>query len=213
LSSSLTGLLVAAVPLVGAALARLTGDHEPLGARRLIGLFVGLAGVAALVGLDVGTANAVALAQMSLVVVCYALGPLLLTRYLSELPSLGVIAVSLALTAAVYTPAGIAQLPARMPESDVIAATAVLGVLCTAIAFLVFFRLIAEVGPVRATVFTYVNPAVAVALGVTFLHEPFTLGIATGFVLVLVGSVLATRRAPSAAEPDETRRPVLVAEP
>ncbi len=213
LSSSLTGLLVAAVPLVGATLARLTGDHEPLGARRLTGLFVGLAGVAALVGLDIGTANAVALVQMALVVVCYALGPLILARSLSDLPGLGVIAASLALTAVAYTPTGIAQLPSRMPEGEVIAAAIVLGVLCTAIAFLIFFGLIAEVGPVRATVFTYVNPAVAVGLGVAFLHEPLTLGIATGFVLVLAGSVLATRRAAGPAEPGEAPRPILVAEP
>jgi drug/metabolite transporter (DMT)-like permease len=58
----------------------------------------------------------------------------------------------------------------------------------------VFFALIAEVGPVRATVFTYVNPAVAAVLGVLLLGERFTAGMAVGFALVLVGSVLATSR-------------------
>ena len=70
---------------------------------------------------------------------------------------------------------------------------------CTALAFVVFFALIAEVGPVRATVITYVNPAVAVLLGVTLLGEPFTAGTAIGFVLILAGCVLATRRPQRAA--------------
>jgi drug/metabolite transporter (DMT)-like permease len=79
----------------------------------------------------------------------------------------------------------------------VVASVLGLAILCTAIAFVVFFALIEEVGPVRATVITYLNPAVAVALGVVFLDEPFTAGIALGFALVLVGSVLATRRSPA----------------
>jgi drug/metabolite transporter (DMT)-like permease len=73
-------------------------------------------------------------------------------------------------------------------------AVTILGVVCTALAFLLFFRLIAEVGPVRATVITYVNPAVALVLGITILSEPFTIGAGVGFVLILVGSYLATRR-------------------
>jgi drug/metabolite transporter (DMT)-like permease len=93
-----------------------------------------------------------------------------------------------------------------------------LGVICTAIAFLVFFALIAEVGPVRATVITYVNPAVAVALGVTLLHEPFTLGIGLGFALVLGGSVVATRPgSPTSERPsgaaDRTAPELPLAEP
>jgi drug/metabolite transporter (DMT)-like permease len=199
LSSSLTGLLVAAVPLVGVVLGLLAGSREPLGARRLAGLLLGLAGVASLVGLDVGGSDLLAVAAVAVVAVCYALGPLILSRSLSDLPALGVVAASIALTAVGYAPVGIAQLPARMPGADVVAAAAVLAVVCTAVAFPLFFGLIAEAGPVRATVITYVNPAVAVALGVAFLHEPFTLGIAVGFALVLTGSILATRRAPTAA--------------
>jgi drug/metabolite transporter (DMT)-like permease len=213
LSSSLAGLLVAAVPLVGAVLARVAGGAERLGARRLVGLLVGLGGVAALVWGDFSGGNAVAFAEMAIVVIGYAVGPFILARSLSDLPGLGVVAVSLALTAVLYLPIGIAQLPDRWPSGRVLAAILILAVVCTAIAFLVFFALIDEVGPVRATVITYVNPAVAVALGVTFLHEPFTPTIAIGFVLILAGSVLATGRSPEAVpspvavpSPAEVRR-------
>jgi drug/metabolite transporter (DMT)-like permease len=193
LSSSLSGLLIAAVPLVGALLGWLAGS-ERLGPRQLLGLLVGLAGVAALVGLDVRGGDGWALAQLAGVVIGYALGPFILARYLAELPGLGVTAASLALTALGYLPVAAVQLPRHWPPAKVISSVLVLAVLCTAVAFLVFFELIAEVGPVRATVITYVNPAVAVTLGVLLLNEPFTAGIGVGFVLVLAGSVLATRR-------------------
>jgi drug/metabolite transporter (DMT)-like permease len=94
----------------------------------------------------------------------------------------------------VYAPIGVAQLPHTMPSARVIGAVAILGVLCTALAFLLFFALIAEVGPLRAQAITYVNPAVALALGVALLGEPFTAGAAVGFGLILVGLLLATRR-------------------
>ncbi|MGC9668409.1 DMT family transporter [Planosporangium sp. 12N6] len=215
ISSSLAGLLVAGVPLVGAVLARVAGNHEPLGVRRLTGLLVGLAGVAALVGVDLGSGNGVAYVEMAVVVVGYALGPFILARSLSDLPALGVVAASLALTAIGYAPVGIAQLPARLPSPTVVAAVLVLALLCTAIAFLIFFALINEVGPVRTTVITYVNPAVAVALGVAFLDEPLTVGIMAGFALILGGSVLATGRsrgATAAGTPD-VRVTAAVAEP
>ena len=204
LTSSLAGLLVASVPLVGALLARLGGDHEPLGGRRLAGLAVGLGGVVALLGLDVGGGDALTLAEMAVVVLGYALGPLVISRRLSDLPALDVVAASLGLCALAYAPVGIAQLPHNLPALPVVGAVVALGVLCTALAFLLFFRLIAEIGPVRATVITYVNPAVAVAAGVALLGEPLTLGTATGFVLILAGSWLATgaarRRPPGERE-------------
>jgi len=190
-TSSLAGLFMASVPLVGALLARLTGRHEPLGARRVVGLVVGLVGVVALLGLDLGRGDLPAIVALAVVALGYAIGPIIISRRLSDLPALDVVAVALALCAIGYAPVGIAQLPPRM-SPEVIGAVVVLGVACTAAAFLLFFALIAEVGPVRATVITYVNPAVAVAAGVTLLGEPFTLGTATGFVLILAGSWLAT---------------------
>jgi len=111
----------------------------------------------------------------------------------------------------VYAPLGIAQLPRALPSPQVIVAVTVLGVICTALAFLVFFPLVAEVGAARATVITYVNPAVALALGVAFLGEPLTIGIVLGFVLIVLGSVLATRRtAPSKSSVALSRSPDLL---
>jgi drug/metabolite transporter (DMT)-like permease len=136
-----------------------------------------------------------AIAQIAVVVVCYAVGPYILNRHLSDAPGLGVLAASLLLTALIYLPFAAAQAPHHRPSVSVLAAVAGLALVCTAVAFLVFVALIAEVGPVRATVITYVNPAVAVALGVLLLDEPLTAGIVVGFVLVLAGSVLATGRA------------------
>ena len=214
ISSTLSGLLVASVPLLGALLSRLTGAHEPLGTRRLAGLGVGFAGVVALLGLDL-RGDVAAIVEMTLVVLGYALGPLIVSRRLADLASLDVVAVSIGLCALAYAPVGIAQLPRAMPSPAVIGSVAVLGVACTAVAFLLFFRLIAEVGPVRATVITYVNPAIALLAGVTLLGETFTPGTAVGFVLIIAGSWLATgpsrsRRAVHAAAPDsqEQSRPV-----
>jgi drug/metabolite transporter (DMT)-like permease len=206
LSSSLSGLLIAAVPLVGAALGWATGT-ERLGTRRVLGLLVGLAGVAALVGLDLRGGDLPAVLQMAGVVVGYAVGPYVLARYLSDLPGLGVTAASLGLTALVYLPAAVFQLPRHWPGRNVTGAVLVLALLCTAVAFLLFFALIAEIGPVRATVITYVNPAVAVALGVALRGEPFTLGIGLGFALVLAGSVLSNRRGRTTA-PRASAEPV-----
>jgi drug/metabolite transporter (DMT)-like permease len=207
LSSSLTGLLIASVPLVGAALARATGRGEPFDLRRAAGLVVGMTGVAALVGLDVGGGDAGTIAEMAVVVVGYAAGPLIISRWLADLPALEVITASLAVCAVAYAPAGLAQLPRSLPAIEVVGAVAGLGVFCTAIAFLVFFRLVAEVGPVRATVVTYVNPAVAVAAGVAILGEPLTPAIVAGFALVLLGSFLATRRPARAPGPPSAARP------
>ena len=203
ISSSLTGLLIALVPSIGAILALATGSDDRLDARRIAGLGLGFLGVAALVGLDVGASDIGAVGEVALVALGYALGALIIARKLSDLPLFGVVAASLALTMVAYAPVGIAQLPRELPSPQVIFAVAVLGVICTALAFLVFFPLVAEVGAARATVITYVNPAVALALGVAFLGEPLTPGIILGFVLIVLGSLLATRRTapakPSAA--------------
>jgi drug/metabolite transporter (DMT)-like permease len=199
LSSSLTGMLIAAVPLVGAVLVRLTG-HEALDPRRVIGLAVGFAGVATLVGFDIGTASVGPVVALAVVAFCYAAGPLILARYLADLPALGVVAVSLAVSAVIFLPVGGAQWPTEPVSTQAWLAVSALAVVCTAIAFIVFFRLIAEVGPARATVITYVNPAVALVLGVLVLDESVGAGTIVGFGLILAGSVLATAR-------DRGRRP------
>ena len=200
LSSSMAGLLIASVPLIGAVLYRAAGSHDPLDARRLIGLVIGFAGVAALVGIDVGGGNPVAVVEVFVVACCYATGPLIISRRLHDIPSLGVVAVSLVVTAAIYAPPALLRLPASV-SVDTVAAVATLAFVCTALAFLLFFALILEVGPSRSTVITYINPLVAVLLGVVLLGEPFTAGIAVGLPLILLGSVLGT--APSLKAPTE----------
>ena len=195
LSSSLTGLLIAAVPLIGAVVTWLTRGDDRLDVRRIAGLVVGLVGVGALVGLDVSFRDLGAVGEVALVALGYATGPIIVSRRLPTVPSIGVVAASLVVTALAYAPIALGQLPARVPSSRVLLSVAILAVVCTALAFLLFFALIGEVGPVRATVITYFNPAVALLLGVTLLNEPFTLGAVVGFSLILTGSLLATRRA------------------
>lgn len=212
LSSSLTGLLIAGVPLVGTTLALATGGADRLGRGGLLGLLIGLVGVAAIVGGDYATSDPTALLQIVVVVVGYAVGPAILARRLGGLPTVGVMALSLALCAVVYIPIAAADIPSVMPSTNVVASVVILAVVCTAVAFLVFAALIDEVGPVRATVITYVNPAVAAVLGVLVLHEQFSPAMAIGFALVILGSALATRpsrraEAPRLVAAEESLRP------
>jgi drug/metabolite transporter (DMT)-like permease len=200
ISSSLTGLLVAAVPLIQAVFSRVLGIADRIDGRRLVGLLVGFAGVAALVGIDVRGGSLLASGAVLLAAACYASGPLVASLKLSHLPSLAVSAVAMGLSALAYAPfAAVSQDGVAGVGAPAWAAVAVLGVLCSAVAFLVFFALLAEVGPSRTTVITYVNPAVAVLLGVLTLGEPVTAGLVVGFPLVLLGSYLATRRSVPAA--------------
>ena len=194
LSSSLAGLLIAGVPLVGAVLAWSAGHEDQPDPLRWAGLAVGLLGVALVVGFNVAADDLIAVGEVALVVIGYALGAMLISR-LREVPTLVVVSSSLAIAALIYVVPGIAQWPSTTPSPQAIAAVVVLGVVCTALAFLLFFALIGEVGPNRATVITYVNPAVAVLLGVWILREPFTATIALGFVLIALGSFVGTRRA------------------
>lgn len=193
LSSSLTGLLVAAVPIVGAVLSTFTGGKERFDGRRGLGFAIGLVGLVTLLGFDPAGADPLTIGEMTLVVLGYAVGPMIVARRLQGVPTLAVVAVSLMLAAVGYAPFGLAQLPAELPSPAVLVSVLVLGAVCTALAFLIFFELIAEIGPVRATVVAYVNPAVAVALGVLLLGEAFTPATAAAFVLILGGSFLATR--------------------
>jgi drug/metabolite transporter (DMT)-like permease len=192
---------VACVPFIGVVAGLATGARDHLGWREVTGLLVGLAGVAALVGFDVKSTDFGAAAEVGAVAVGYALGPQIAARKLSHLPNLAVVSASLGLTALAYAPAAALQAPSKWPGAGPVLAVVGLGMVCTAAAFMLFFELIAEAGPVRATVITYVNPAVAVALGVLALGEPFSGATATGFVLVIAGSFVAARRPQPKAAP------------
>lgn len=199
LNSSTTGLLIALVPIVAAVLVTVTGQDR-LSGRRVLGLLLGFVGVAFLVGLDVRADNAIAIGAVMLVVIGYAVGPMIIVARLSDLPPLGVVTASLLIAATAYAPFTPLVWPTRFTVPAV-AAVVVLAVVCTAVAFLAMFALIAEVGPARMTLITYVNPAVAILLGAVVLNEPLTLGLAVGFPLVIIGSILGTARSePAPAE-------------
>jgi drug/metabolite transporter (DMT)-like permease len=213
LSSSLSGLLIAAVPLVGVIVAAVLGSDDRGGDwLRYAGLLLGVAGVGVLLGLDIGQARAGALAEVAIVVVGYAVGPVIMARRLADLPSIPVIATCLLLTAVGYLPYAVTHWPTDVGAKP-LWSVITLGSICTALAFIVFFALIAEIGPARATVITYVNPAVAVLLGVLLLGEKFTVGIAVGFPLILLGSVLAARSAPVSTVPEAAIADPLCADP
>ncbi len=192
LSSSTAGLLIAGVPIVAVLLARFFGDTERLGARRMTGLALGLGGVGVLTVPHLTGGNILSLTEVLITVIGYATAPLIMARHLSKVPTLQLIAPVLLLAAVVYAPAAALTRPSTLPSTPALVSLAALGVICTALAFVAFLELIREVGPTRATVFTYVNPAVAVAAGAIFLDERLTPGILASFALILAGSFLAT---------------------
>jgi drug/metabolite transporter (DMT)-like permease len=157
-------------------------------------MLIGLGGVVALVGIDIGGQGDELLGALAILFVafCYAIGPMIVKRRLSDLDPLGPIAASLGIAALFLTPAALVSMPDSVPSADTLASLAVLGLLCSALAFLLFFSLITEVGPGRATVITYINPVVALALGVAVLDESVTTGVAVGLLLILAGSWLST---------------------
>jgi drug/metabolite transporter (DMT)-like permease len=193
LDSSLAGLLIATVPLVAAVVAALLGDRSVLAPSRLAGLAIGIAGVAIVVGVRGDeTVDAWGVVAVLLVAVGYGTAPFVVTRRLPGVPSLGVNALALTAVAVLYLPFAIVQRPSSAPSAEAVWSLAGLGVLCTAIAFVLFFALIAEVGPERAPLITFVNPVVAVTLGVVLLDESVTPGLVLGFPVVLVGCWLAS---------------------
>ena len=195
LPSSTAGLLLAAVPLAGVAVAFALGRPARLTRVNWLGILLGMLGVAGLVGLDVGGSDLPSVLEMGVVVVGYAVGPAILSRWMPDLPGVGVVAVSLAAAALIYIPVVLAtqSWPSVWPSAEVTGSIIVLAVVCSALAFLLMVGLIAEIGPVKATTITYVNPAVAIIAGVLVLGERVTVWTVLGFLLVLAGSWLVTR--------------------
>jgi drug/metabolite transporter (DMT)-like permease len=199
ISSGLTGLLIAIVPFWGVFIAYyFLGDKSVKHPKTIFGLVIGFAGVLLLVGVDAFSANldllgvgAVILASLG-----YAIAPAVSSRTIGHLDSVGVIALSLGFVSVIYAVPGFMALPASIPTAkfDGWMSLIVLGVVCSAIAFILFFDLIKEIGSARATLITYPNTAVAFLLGILFLSEPITLGMIIGFPLVITGSYFASKR-------------------
>jgi drug/metabolite transporter (DMT)-like permease len=196
------------MPLFVALLALRFDAAERVSGSRLLGLLLGLGGIALLLSVDLGgdLEQLIGGAMVLLATLCYASSTLLVKRAFSDVPMLGVVTVATAVSSLLLAPFALALTPARLPSLNVALALVALGVLCTAAGLLSYFALIVEAGPSRASVVTYMNPAVAVALGVAILDEPLTGGILAGFVLIIAGSWLSTRPSPTRAPELPTRR-------
>ena len=196
ISSGLTGLLVATVPIWSAILASLFGDHTVWHKSRLFGLIIGFIGVVAVVGIESfgGKQDIFSIGMVIFAAMGYAYAINMINRRIPHIPGIAINTWAMIITSIVYLPFAIATWPSAMPSVEAIGSVISLGVLCTAAAFIVFFKLVAEVGPQRASIITYLNTAVAVLLGVILLGEPITLGIALGLPLVLIGSYFASRK-------------------
>jgi drug/metabolite transporter (DMT)-like permease len=218
LPSGLTGLLVSTVPLFAVIIALLRGDRSAIAPIRLGGLLLGFAGVAVVVAgpglFPHGPSSAFAIAEILLTAVLYAIAPFIIALKLRDVPSLGTITLALFAIGIGYLPAALLT-QHEVPTFRATASLLLLGVVCTALAFVAFFALIREVGPVRAPLFTYVNPVVAVVLGAVVLAEPLTPGLLIGFPIVLIGCWFAAtggRLRPRASAPDLTTGPVTTVE-
>jgi len=193
-SSSVAAILVAATPLIVAVLAVGFDATERVRGSRLAGLWIGFAGVVALVGLDLSGDDDVALGTVAILVAAlgYAIGPMTLKRKLGDLDPRAIMAAALTIAGLALTPLAATELPTDGLSADALASIVVLGLLCTAAAFVLFGRLVIEVGAGRALVITYVAPVVALAAGVIVLGESVGLGTVVGLPLIVGGSWLAT---------------------
>jgi drug/metabolite transporter (DMT)-like permease len=192
--SSIAAIVIATVPLLIALLA-LRFDHTERPTRtRMLGMLLGLAGVVVLVGIDLSGQSGELLGAGAVMIaaVGYAAGPMIIKRHLLEYDPRATMAASLAIAAALLTPAGLLTIPGSVPAADALSSIIVLGVLCTATAFVILMVLVSEVGAGRAAVITYINPVIAVALGVLVLGESPGAGAIAGLLLILAGSWLAT---------------------
>ncbi|MEY9893267.1 drug/metabolite transporter (DMT)-like permease [Catenulispora sp. MAP12-49] len=201
MTSSLAGLLIAAVPFFVALIMWRLGDRSAVSGTRLAGLFIGMAGVVAIVGLNIGQVQVLRMLEVIAVAVGYAIAPIIADRKLVGVPTLATITLSLTGVALLYVPIAAFSHPSHMPKANALASVVALGLVCTASAFLLFFELIGEVGPAKSSMITFVNPAVAVAGGVLFLGETIKAGIIVGAPLVLIGLILSTLRRGEAAAP------------
>lgn len=195
ISSSVTGILIAMVPIFIALIQRFFGIREVLGVWRIVGLAIGFIGVAALLGTGSisGSLGWVGVSCMLVATMCYAVGPLIIQRHLHGLDSIGPLAASLLVASVILLIPAAIEFPSSLPSATALLSIAVLGAVCTALAMLLMFYLVHHAGASRASVITYINPVVATLLGVLVLHEHLGIGGFIAFALILLGSWLATR--------------------
>ena len=195
-SSGLAGLLIATVPFWSTLIASFLGDKSVWQSHRIIGMVIGFIGVVLVVGLESlrGDNSVSAIVMILLAALGYAIAPIMIRRKAPTLNGLAINSVAMLVTAVIYIPVGVIQFPETMPNAKSIWSLIMLGIFPTAIAFVIFFKLIVEIGPTRSSMVTYINTAVAVILGIIVLSEPLTLGIALGLPLILVGSYMSGKK-------------------
>lgn len=198
ISSGLAGLLVSTVPIFATIIISLRGDHTVWQFKRIVGIVVGFVGLILVVGLEslTGSSDPLSIAMVIVASMSYAYAVIMVTSNLPLVDGIAINGLAMALTTIFWAPVAIAQWPSSISMSSVISLVA-LGIFSTAIAFILFFKLIDEIGPARGSLVTYLNTAIAVVLGVIILREPLTAGIIVGLPLVLVGSYLASRKTQS----------------
>ncbi len=200
INSGLAGLLVATVPFFAMAIGYFyLGDKTAAHPKNVMGLVFGFAGIILLVGIDALTQNleVVWVGAMILAALGYAVAPAIASKTAPNVEMVGILSLSMAFSALVYAvPAALNPLApgVTMPAVESWVSLAILGAVCSALAFVLFFALIREVSYSRSTLITYANTAVAILIGVAFGSEPFTIGMAVGLPLVAVGSYFASRQ-------------------
>jgi drug/metabolite transporter (DMT)-like permease len=195
ISSSLTGLLLATIPLFSTPIGRLLGDRSATEWKRLVGLAVGFAGVGLLVGIDWvhGSIDVAAVIMMLLVSLGYAIAPQISSRKMPQISTMGVVGLSMPIVTAFYALPALLSWPTNGISNKAWGSLLLLVVVCTVIAFELFFRMINAIGPVRASLVSYLIPIVALTLGVAAAGDKVTWGMLLGFPLVLLGSYFAAR--------------------
>jgi len=199
IDSGLAGLLISTVPIFAAIITSLRGDHSVWQFKRMFGIVVGFIGLIAVVGIESfsGNSHPASIAMMILAAMGYSYAIIMVTTNLPLVDGIAINGLAMAITSIFWAPLAIAQWPAQITIKPALSLIA-LGVLCTALAFLIFFKLLAEIGPARGSLVTYLNTSVAVVLGVIVLDEPITIGLIVGLPLVLIGSYLASKKSQSA---------------
>jgi hypothetical protein len=199
IDSGLAGLLISTVPIFAAIITSLRGDHSVWQFKRMFGIVVGFIGLIAVVGIESfsGNSHPASIAMMILAAMGYSYAIIMVTTNLPLVDGIAINGLAMAITSIFWAPLAIAQWPAQVSLKPALSLIA-LGVLCTALAFLIFFKLLAEIGPARGSLVTYLNTSVAVVLGVIVLDEPITIGLIVGLPLVLIGSYLASKKSESA---------------
>ncbi|MGA0443297.1 MAG: DMT family transporter [Candidatus Nanopelagicaceae bacterium] len=196
LSSGVVALLVATVPIWATLFAHQTGDSTAAHRVRIFGIIVGLIGITLIVGIesisDFG--NIRALLQILVAAASYAWAVNMITRKAPGISGIAINGIAMMISSVIFAPFAIANRPETLPSLEVTLSMLGLGVLCSGIAFWVFFVVLDEIGPARASLVVYPNTAVAVVLGIVILREPITLAILIGLPLVLVGSYFASRK-------------------